>query len=225
MDRTKPGAPQDGRVPRPARAEAMLKEAAALNPGPWETHSRVAAQAAMQIAARCNGLDAERAFVLGLLHDIGRRCGRYENRHLIDGHRYLIDAGLPGAARVCITHAFLLPRMDSLMGAWDCSADEYRFVEEFLKEVVYDDYDRLIQLCDFLAGPTGFVVAEKRMVDVALRYGQNPYMLDKWRTALNIKTRFDEMAGVNVYEILPGICENTLSWRVTSTRDPDPRGT
>ena len=52
-------------------AEALLTEAEPHNPGPWGDHSRTAAHCAEAIAAAC-GLDADKAYVLGLLHDIGR---------------------------------------------------------------------------------------------------------------------------------------------------------
>jgi hypothetical protein len=208
--------------PDRALAEEMLSEAAALNPGPWEAHSRMTAHAAQLIAESCDGLDPERAFVLGLLHDIGRRYGRTESRHIIDGYRYLCEAGFAQAGRVCLTHTFLLPEIESAMGTWDCTEEEYQFVQDFLDGIVYDNYDRLIQLCDFLAAPVGLVVAEKRMVDVALRFGPNEHMTQKWRTALCLKKQFDEWAGTNIYRILPGICENTLQWSLapeTSSTD------
>lgn len=53
-------------------AERLLKEAAQCNPGPWENHSRVAAQCAKKIAEKCMGMNPEKAYVLGLMHDIGR---------------------------------------------------------------------------------------------------------------------------------------------------------
>ena len=59
-------------------AEALLAEAEPHNPGPWGDHSRIAAHCAEAIARAC-GLDADKAYVLGLLHDIGRRYGK---RHL-----------------------------------------------------------------------------------------------------------------------------------------------
>ena len=60
--------------------------------------------------------------------------------------------------------------------------DGYRFcLEHFVKNAVYDDYDRLVQLCDSLALPSGFCLLEKRFVDVALRYGTPPVMAERWR--------------------------------------------
>ena len=61
----------------PSRKEALtlLQDAERRNPSPWAGHSRVAASCAERIAARCPGMDADKAYVLGLLHDIGRRAG------------------------------------------------------------------------------------------------------------------------------------------------------
>lgn len=50
------------------------------------------------------------------------------------------------------------------------SEEDYRFMESFIKQAVYDDYDRPVQLCDALEFPTGFCLLEKRFADAALRY-------------------------------------------------------
>ena len=88
-------------------AEAALKEAEKLNPGPWGDHSRYVAKACRNIAARCDGLSEETAYCLGLLHDIGRYAGVTSERHLIDGYRYCSSRGWEKAAQICISHAFM----------------------------------------------------------------------------------------------------------------------
>ena len=52
------------------RALELLEWGEKQNPGPWRAHSLTAARAAEAIANAC-GMDAERAFVFGALHDIG----------------------------------------------------------------------------------------------------------------------------------------------------------
>ncbi len=52
-------------------AEEELKLAASMNPGRWVDHSRVTAESARLIAAKTEELDAEKAYCMGLLHDIG----------------------------------------------------------------------------------------------------------------------------------------------------------
>lgn len=73
-------------------AEALLAEAEPHNPGPWGDHSRIAAHCAEAIAHAC-GLDADKAYVLGLLHDIGRRYGKRHLGHVVDGYRYMLSLG------------------------------------------------------------------------------------------------------------------------------------
>lgn len=191
-------------------AEDVLSWAAAQNPGPWEAHSRYVAQACEAIAARCPGLDAETAYVLGLLHDVGRYAGVSSERHLIDGYRYCIARGWEKAAQVCISHAFMLQDIKTSIGTFDVTAEDYDFMKDFVAHAKYDDYDRLVQLCDALALPSGFCLLEKRFVDVALRYGLHPATLDRWRRTLELKTYFEEKTGRSIYTLLPGAAENSL---------------
>ena len=47
-----------------------------------------------------------------------------------------------------------------------------------MKTIVLDEYDRLIQLCDSIAGAEGVLDIEERMNDVKRRYGFYPQK--KW---------------------------------------------
>jgi hypothetical protein len=192
------------------QAALYLSEAERLNPGPWAAHSRNVAQAARLIAERHPRLDPERAYVAGLLHDIGRRYGITHMRHALDGYRFLASEGYEGAARPCLTHSY--PLKDDPAGAaqWDGSQAELLFIQDYLSRITYDDYDRLIQLCDCLALPEGFCLMEKRLVDVALRYGVNDHTLPRWRAFLSIKEQFEQVIGVSIYSLLPGVIENTF---------------
>jgi hypothetical protein len=51
-----------------------------------------------------------------------------------------------------------------------------------------DDYDKLIQLCDSLAGAEGVLDIEERMGDVKRRYGAYPQ--EKWNSNLAINKYF-----------------------------------
>ena len=51
---------------------------------------------------------------------------------------------------------------------------------------------------------------EKRMMDVALRYGVNEYSVRKWRRTFEIRDDFEERMGCTVYSLLPGVVENTF---------------
>ena len=88
-------------------------------------------------------------------------------------------------------------------------------MRDYLSETEYTDYDRLIQLCDALALPSGCCLMEKRMVDVALRYGVNEYTVPKWEAVLQIKAGFEDVLGRSIYELLPDVVENTFGVKLS----------
>lgn len=191
-------------------AEKALEQAHASNPGPWADHSRYVALACRNIAERCPHLDADTAYIYGLLHDIGRHAGVTSERHLIDGYRYCMERGWDKAAQICISHAFMVQDISSSIGVFDMPPEDKAFMAEFVKSAVYDDYDYLVQLCDALALPTGFCLLEKRFVDVAIRYGTHPATVDRWKAVLNIKKHLEEIIGCSIYNLLPGVVENSF---------------
>lgn len=191
-------------------AEAALQEAVQANPGAWVAHSRYVAEACKNIAAHCKNLSAEKAYIYGLIHDIGRYAGVTSERHLIDGYRYCMERGWEKAAQICISHAFVIQDIDTSIGRFDMSDDDYLFMKKFVENAVYDDYDRLVQLCDALALPTGFCLLEKRFVDVTIRYGFHPATIERWKKVLEIKTLFEQQIGFPIYDVLPGVIENSF---------------
>lgn len=199
-------------VPSIEEAKLMLEEAGRLNPGPWIEHSLNVGRAA-ELIAQCDGeLDKNTALVLGMLHDIGRRCGITNMRHSIDGYNYAMEQGYDLLARVCITHCFPYKNVDEICGKWDCSDEEYKFVKEYLDNVDFSAYDKLIQLCDALALPSGYCLIEKRMIDVVMRYGFGKFTLEKWKATFEIQRYFEERIGKSIYSILPNVVENTFDF-------------
>ncbi len=199
------------RIPTLNEAEKLLAEAESRNPGPWVAHSRNVALAAKCIAEHSN-LDAETAYILGLLHDIGRREGVTKMRHTLDGFRFLQDLGFDDAARICITHSFVLKNMDAHEGRWDCSVEESKFVADFVKATEFDDYDKLFQLCDALALAEGICLLEKRIVNVALRIGVNGQTVAKWKALFEVQKYFEQKMGQSIYKVLPGVIETTFGF-------------
>lgn len=195
---------------KPVDAEKELQLAARLNPGPWEQHSRVVAQNARRIAEKAKGLDCDKAYVMGLLHDIGRRAGIREIMHIFDGYDYMMGIGQEEIARICLTHSFPIKNAGTFSGKYDCSPEQKNFLQSFLEHTEYDDYDILIQLCDAISLPNGACIMEKRLVDVALRHGLQDFTIDKWKAFMNTKKHFDELCGCNIYSLLPNVLENSL---------------
>ena len=86
-------------------AERILTKAESLNPGLWVAHSRNVAHCAKAIAAFVHDMDSEKAYVLGLLHDVGRRTGIGQLKHVYFGWKYMLELGYPAVAKVCLTHS------------------------------------------------------------------------------------------------------------------------
>ena len=200
-------------IPSLPVAARLMAEAEQLNPGPWVQHSLNVAKAAELIAAHLPGLEPSAAYILGYLHDIGRRQGVTGMRHVLDGYLYLRDLGFEDAARICMTHSFPVKHIRAGSAEWDCSEQEQNQVQQYLDSVEYTDYDRLLQLCDCLAQPGGFCLIEKRLVDVVLRYGVNEFTIPKWKAFTQIQRQFEQVIGRSIYTLLPGVVENTFGFK------------
>jgi len=198
------------KIPGLAEASKMFDEAVRLSPGSWTKHSLAAAENARIIAGATDFLDPEASYILALLHDIGKREGNKQFMHVIDGYEYLAENNYTDAARICVTHSFPVKKIDSYSGEFDCTLQQKQFVEEYLSSIDYNEYDKLIQLCDALSTPSGACLIEKRLVDVALRHGFQDCTLDKWRAYLDIKEYFDEICQCNIYFLFSNIEDNTF---------------
>ncbi len=141
----------------PIREEALklIRDGLLFNPGPWGKHCLTAAHCAEKIASACGDMDVEKAYILGLLHDIGRKFG--------------------------------------------VTDEELTIIKTELAKTIYDEYDRLIQLCDCLAGAEGVLDIENRMNDVKKRYGFYPQ--DKWNSNMNLKQYFEGKMNKDIYLI------------------------
>ncbi len=194
--------------------EEALKEleiAEQRNPGPWVKHSINTGIAARNIAEKIPGMDSEKAYVVGTLHDIGRRVkfGFVDiPTHVYEGYKYCMEKGWDEAARICMTHSYLLMKDEF---DYEPENDYEKEIKKYILEVgEADDYDKLIQLCDSLAVDYGFVILEKRFVDVTRRYGIMEGYIKGWEVAFGIKEYFEEKMGCSIYDVLPNIGKTTL---------------
>ena len=156
-------------LPTIEEAKNELKIAGQLNPGPWIEHSVNVGIAARNIALKVSGMDGNKAYIVGMLHDIGRRVGIVNiPKHVYEGYKYAMDRGWDEVARVCMTHSYPLMKDEF---DYNPQTEEERTIKDYIINCQADDYDRLIQICDALATDYGFVILEKRFVDVTRRYG------------------------------------------------------
>lgn len=187
-------------IPSREEAEKLLAEAETHNPGAWARHSEVVAFCAEQIAKECADLDADRAYVSGLLHDIGRRFGVKHFGHIYDGYMYMTELGYDEMARICVSHSFCIQKIEDYIGNVDVTEEQRQVIADYLDKMVYDEYDKLIQLCDSIGSAEGVVPMEERMGDVKRRYGAFPQ--DKWDKNMWLREYFSRKIGRDVYLVL-----------------------
>lgn len=192
-------------LPSKEEAKIMLEEAHTQNPGPWVDHSRTVARIAETIAKEC-GLDANRAFVSGLLHDIGRYEGVTDLRHIYAGYELMKSKGYDEIAQICLSHSFQSQEDIGVYGLRngsisDCTPVEIEFISSFIANTVFDDYDKLIQLGDAMGLAEGVCLIEVRLINVVRRYGFNDFTLKKWDAIFDIKAHFDKLCGKNIYDL------------------------
>lgn len=184
-------------LPTREEAELLIRDGLVSNPGPWGKHSLTAAHCAEKIAIACGDMDAEKAYILGLLHDIGRKFGVKHLEHVYDGYAYMKSLGYDEVARVCLTHSFNNHSIDEYIGKFDVTDEELTIIKNELAKTIYDEYDLLIQLCDCLAGAEGVLDIENRMNDVKKRYGSYPQ--NKWDSNIRLKQYFEKKMKKDIY--------------------------
>ena len=77
-----------------------------------------------------------------------------------------------------MTHSYVLMKDEF---EYEPSTKEEIEIKKYIMNCDADDYDRLIQLCDSLATDYGFVIIEKRFVDVTRRYGIMEGYVKEWK--------------------------------------------
>ena len=169
----------------------------------YHNHVYGAAELARRIAERVEGIDAERAYVLALLHDIGYEKDDREKRfHGLVGYNFMKDKD-EGVARICLTHTFLWNRLepyDEIAWKFFDKKEDYDFVKSYVESRDSDDYDLLVQLVDCLVNKDGFVTLEQRATEYFERRGVK-ISQEHMNKVLRLKTYFDDKLGFDLYDL------------------------
>lgn len=186
------------------KAIEMLEQAEINNPETgWIKHSRSVGYAASKIAKQL-GLDEEKALILGLIHDIGKSVGDFDD-HIINGYKYLKDCGYDEEyCNICLIHSFL-------NNDYICTAAgipiENEFLMDFVENHEYTIYEKIINLCDLMC--TNVVnTIDKRLVDIIVRRGAYQNTQYHIKETYKLKEYFDNLIGFNLYDLFPEIKEN-----------------
>ena len=195
-------------------AKKLLEEANKMNPGGWYDHSLVVGEVAGKIA-KALGEDEEKAKAFGYIHDIGRRVGRCQLKHIYEGYKYLSSLGYEEAAKICLTDSFFENKVEGVIGNWDMSEEEKNFVSNYIENTEFGIYDKIIQLSDTISLASGVTTLERRMTDVFFRYGFNEYTEYNFRVRLELQDSFEEKLGYPIYKLFKNeICEEIENDRV-----------
>ena len=159
------------------------------------------AKSAENIARQTGKLNPDIAYVLGLLHDIGRIKDETVTKvpHSIEGYNYLRKIGFPDAAPICITHNFIDPDIKAEdFPTYD--EKSFAFARGFLKKVRYNDYDRLIQLADlFSRGKEILSIRQRLDKNKQFYHIKNLSYEDK---AFNLRDYFNRKYNLDVEQIV-----------------------
>ena len=166
-------------------------------------HTNGVGDSAYKIAGYC-GLNQEKAYVLGLLHDYGKIQNEKKTgkAHFIVGYNKMIKLGLEEVAKICITHSFPLKKI-VFENYPQYSLQDLKKAQEIISSLEYDDYDRLIQLCDMLFEGNNIVSYKERLSCISKRYNLSLSQTESLKQGfLQNKSYFDAKCGCSVYKIL-----------------------
>lgn len=167
----------------------------------FRQHSFLVATIAETIAKKA-AMDSLKAYVFGLLHDSGRyRDERAEKLcHALEGYNYLMEQNLPECARISITHGFYQKDFDK--DVYIYSAEQQRQCRNFLSEIEFNDYDRLIQLSDVLNNMGETCSIDYRFASISQRYN---VPVSKFKPTIDLLKRtkgyFDNKCNCNIYDL------------------------
>lgn len=179
--------------------------------GTWHTyydHIYNVAKVCKIIASRTKHLDPEKAFMIGLLHDIGKMKETYTGEfHGIAGYNMIINKD-PDIAKGCLLHSFV---SDEIYDFEKCKKfqrvndrKQYDFILEYLSKNPMNDYDILLQMADSIGDYRGFISIEDRIDDFLERHNilEKKFSENILKPRIDNKKYFDKLIGQDVYEVL-----------------------
>lgn len=169
----------------------------------YRFHTKKVAEIASLIASKC-GMNIEKAYVFGLLHDYGkhvdeRQTGKF---HGLEGYREMLKKGYPEVAKICLSHCF--PQRDFDIGNYPAySRKDLEESKKILSLAEYNDYDRLIQFSDMFPEGMSVVTIEERISAIKKRYRLSEEEIkDISENALRLKKYFSGLCHCDIYELI-----------------------
>lgn len=173
---------------------------------------------AQKTAGKPGALDPDKAYALGLLHDIGRwRPSSLKSvPHEVLGYKTLQMLGLEEASPIALTHS--MPAPEFTKGEFSNKAifmgnnDAQNYGERFIRHHEMDDYDHLIQFCDVISNHDCNRKIEDSLEGFQARFGFSQEREDKFNAIISNMHEFENKYDINVYETI-GTGQNTIEER------------
>ena len=186
------------------KAKELLNEAReSFGDAGWIRHGICVGDTAAVIAKGLGLEDPEYARALGYVHDIGKRLDdRNVEWHDVKGYEYLLAQEIDEQdAYICLTHSYI-------NGDYRCTAGGVPKTHplrcELLQAHKYNTYEEIINLCDLMC-IFQTMTMEKRLIDLLTRKGVHENTHYHLTASLELKKKFDEMLGHNLYDLFPDI--------------------
>jgi hypothetical protein len=195
--------------PTKESALSLLEDAELINPGPWKQHSIVVAEICHKIGENIKGVDPDKCYIYGLLHDIGRRKGITNIRHTYDGYSYLKEIGFEETGRFCITHCFPGKKIIFFSNN-DLTSEEELDIRNYVENLNYDIYDDIVQLSDSIGSANGPMILEERLIESGMRNAVCIEVFQFWKECIGVKNRIENQLGHSVYSLFKAAIDQRL---------------
>ena len=183
------------------KAYSFLEDAPRKNKELWIKHSVNVAIVAERLAEQLK-LDSKKAYVLGLVHDIGRRKKEHVGlRHIIEGYNFLEEQGYKEESRVCLTHTFYsrnLVKPNLTKANTNLTRNEIEFISNYINKNGFNIYDKILQIADNMGSATGINTVERRRTESMLRYGITDVSEKNLREIFKVQNEIEEKLGFSI---------------------------
>ncbi len=170
----------------------------------YYNHILGVAELAKKIAQKSDDLNPQKAYLMGLLHDIGKLKEQHLQRHHgVIGYEILKDID-EDIARVCLTHMFYYNKKPKFDKTFFNNQDDYDFVCEYLEKSSINEYDKLIQCADGFADKRGLVTLEQRAEDFEKRHNMK-VPSKALEGVISLKSYFEGKINQDIYSLFDEI--------------------
>lgn len=160
----------------------FLKNGMEINTSSWINHSFNVAIVSKKIASVLDDADEDTCYVLGLLHDVGRKF-KTDMEHTVYGFEYLVSHGYENEAIICLTHSHIhgerCANNEPAVPWWEWIDGKSVFhdnqddLTDFLKNYSYSVYDNIVSIADLMATDKNVMSVYERILKLSQRTNSN----------------------------------------------------